>query len=76
MSYTTTGEVILKLPTSLTVKFTDDEGNSRQKVFACSDTFSYKEGDSVTVVKQFGAWDLADSYDPNPGFKRAFWNKG
>ena len=76
MPYTTTGEVTLKLPTSLTVKFTDEKGDSHKKVFACSDTFSYNVGDSVTVVKQFGTWDLAGSYDPNPGFRRAFWNKG
>lgn len=76
MSYTTTGTVTLKLASGLKVEFTDDNGNRQEKVFSMSDTFSYSEGDSVTVIKQFGAWDLAGSYDPNPGFRRAFRNKG
>lgn len=77
MPYTTTGTVTVKQPTWVRVKFTDDKGNSQEKMFACSDTFSYSVGGSVTVVKQFGgSWDLVGSYDPSPAFKRAFRKKG
>jgi hypothetical protein len=76
MAYTTTGKITLKLPTSVTVRFTDEAGNSHEKLFSCADTFSYNEDDEVTVIKQFGQWSLVGADDPIPGFRRKFWDKG
>jgi len=76
MAFTTTGEIISVSPTSITVRFTDGEGRSQEKLFSCRDTFSYNVGGAVSVTKSFGTWDLADAYDVDQETLRRFRDRG
>jgi len=73
---TTTGTVITSVSSGVQVMFTDDKGVTQTKPISLGWGHGYNEGDSITLVKYLGTWDVAGAYEADEEDLKAHWEKG